>query len=146
MARAVRRERHDERRFARVEVIRVGQRAGRDDTDDLAFDDALGFPRILDLVANGDAESFFHEARDVGVHGVKRHAAHRDAAAVCVFRSRGEGQLERTGGDQGVFIEHLVEVAHPKEHDGVPMLLLRVEILTHRRRCRRGHFWCDPVS
>ena len=49
--------RHQERRLARVEIVGVGQRAGRDDADDLALDDPLGLARILDLVADGDAEA-----------------------------------------------------------------------------------------
>ena len=97
----------------------------------------FGLARILDLIADRDAEPFLDEPRDVAVDGVKRHAAHRNAAAVGVLRSRGERQLERARRDQGVFVEHLVEVAHPEEQDGVAMLLLRVEVLTHRRRRRR---------
>ena len=40
-------------------------------------------------------------------------------------------------GDERVLVEHLVEVAHPEEQDGVAMLLLGVEVLPHRRRRRR---------
>ena len=47
------------------------------------------------------------------------------------------GNITVQTGDQGVLIEDLVEVAHPEQQDGVAMLLLRVEILTHRRRHRR---------
>ena len=134
---AVGADRHQERRLARVEVAGVGQRARRDDADDFALDEALGLARILDLIADGDAEALLHEPRDVAVDGVKRHAAHRDAAAVGVLRARGERQLERARRDEGVFVEHLVEVAHAEEQDRVAMLLLRVEILPHRRRRRR---------
>src|SRR6476660_6341905 len=67
------------------------------------------------------------------------HAAHRDAAAVGVFRSRRERQVERAGADEGVFVKHLVEVAHPEQDDGVAVLLLGVEVLTHRGRRRRCH-------
>ena len=61
--------------------MRVGQRAGRDDADDLALDEALGLARVFDLIADGDAETLLDQARDVAVDRVKRHAAHRDAAA-----------------------------------------------------------------
>ncbi len=37
-------------------------------------------------------------------------------------------------GDERVFVEHLVEVAHAKQQNRVAMLLLGVEILAHRRR------------
>ena len=131
------RDRHQKRRLARVEVARVGQRARRDDADDFALDDALGLARILDLIADRDAKSLSDEAGDVAVDRVERHAAHRNAAAVGVLGSRGERQIEGAGGDESVFIEHFVEVAHPEEEDGIAMLLLRVEILPHRRRRRR---------
>ena len=129
--------RHQKRRLARVEIVGVGERARRHDADDFALDDALGLARILDLIADGDAEALLHEARDVAVDRVKRHAAHRDAAAVGVLGSRGERELERARGDEGVLVEHLVEVAHAEEQDRVAMLLLGVQILPHRRRRRR---------
>ena len=131
--------RHQERRFARVQVAGVGQRAGRDDADDFALDESLGLARILDLVANRDAKTLFHEPGDVAVDGVERHAAHRDPAAVGVFGPGGERQFEGASGYERIFVEHLVEVAHAEEQDGVAVLPLRVEILTHRRRRRRGH-------
>ena len=131
------RHRHDERRLARVEVPRVGQRPRRDDADDFALDDALRLARIFDLLADGDAESFLDEPRDVAVDGVVRHAAHRDAAAVRVLRPRRQRQFERPRRHEGVFVEHLVEVAHPEQQDRIAMLLLRVQVLTHRGRRRR---------
>ena len=129
-----RRNRHQKRRLPRVQVARIGQRPGRDDADDFALDDALGLAGVFHLIANRDPESLFHQPRDVAVHGVKRHAAHRNAAAVGVFRPRGQRQLEGPGRDERVFVEHLVEVAHAKEQNRVAMLLLGVEILAHRRR------------
>jgi hypothetical protein len=60
-----------------------------------------------------------------------------DAASRGVLRSRGEGEFEGAAREQRVFVEHLVEIAHPEEEDGVAMLLLGVEILPHRRRRRR---------
>ena len=55
-------------------------------------------------------------------------------AAAAVFRAGGERQLERARGGDRVLVEHLVEIAHPEEQDGVAILALRVEILAHRRR------------
>ena len=37
-------------------------------------------------------------------------------------------------GDERVLVEHLVEVAHAEEDDGVAVLTLGVEVLPHRRR------------
>ena len=124
-------QRQHERRLTGIEIVRVGQRPGRDDAHDLAFDDPLGLARILDLIADRDAKALLDEPRDITVHGVERHAAHGNAAAVGVLRSGRQRQLERARGDEGVLVEHLVEVAHAEEHDGIAMLLLRVEILTH---------------
>ncbi len=131
------RDGHQERRLARVEVAGVGQGSGRYDADDLALDDPLGLARILHLIADRDAKSLSDEAGDVAVDRVKGDAAHRNPAAVGGLRPGGQRQLEGARGDEGVFVEHLVEVAHPEEEDRIAMLLLRVEILPHRRRRRR---------
>ncbi len=136
-SRAVDGYRHQEGRLARVEIAGIGQRSGRHDPDDLAFDDTLGLPRVLDLIADRDAESLLHQAGDVAVDGAKRHAAHRNTAAAGVLGARRQRQLERARRGQRVLVEHLVEVAHPEEQDRVAVLLLGVEILPHRRRRRR---------
>ena len=137
VARIAGRNGHQKCRLLRLEVVRVGEGSRRDDANDFTLDDALGFARILDLIADGDAKAFLHEARDVRIDCMKRDAAHRNPAAVCVFGTRGQGQLERPRGQQGVFVKHLVEVAHAEEEDRVAMLLLGVQILPHRRRGRR---------
>src|SRR5688500_17521979 len=69
---------------------------------------------------------------------MKRDAAHRNAIAAGILGARGERQLERPRGHQGVLVEHFVEIPHPEEHDGVAVLTLRIQILTHGRRCRGG--------
>ena len=140
---SVRPERHQERRLARVEVVRVEQRARRDHAHDLAPDDALGLPGILDLLADRDAVALAHEPGEVAVDGVKRHAAHRNRPAGRVLRSRGQRQVERARRDQRVLEEHLVEVAHAKEHDGVAILPLGVVVLAHRGRERAA---CEKPS
>ncbi len=78
----------EERGLARVEVVALGQRAGRHDAHDLAPDDALGLAGILDLIADRDAEALLDQPRQVGVDGVVRHAAHRDRRRPAVLRSR----------------------------------------------------------
>ncbi len=129
--------RHQERRLARLQVVRVGQRAGRHHADHFALDQTLRLARILDLIADGDAKALLDQAGDVVVDGVKGHAAHRDPAAVAVLRSRGERELQRAGGDQGVLEEHLVEIAHAEKQNRIAILLLGVQILAHRRGRRR---------
>ena len=54
------------------------------------------------------------------------------------FDLRGQRQLERARRHQRVLVEHLVEVAHPEEHDRVAVLTLGVEVLTHRGRGSGG--------
>ena len=139
-ATADRRNRHQERRLAGVEVVGVGQRAGRDDAHDLALDEPFGLARIRSI-ADGDAKAALDEARDVAVDRMEGDAAHRDAAAVRILRPRGQRQFEGAGRDQRVLIEELVEIAHSEHDDGIAMLLLGVEILAHRGRYRgrRGH-------
>jgi hypothetical protein len=65
---------------------------------------------------------------------VVRDAAHRDAVAAGVLRTRREREIEGARRRERVLVEHLVEIAHPEEHDGVAVLPLGVEVLTHRRR------------
>ena len=137
-ARMHRREREQEGRLARLEIPGVGQRAGRHHADDFAPDQALRLLRILDLLDDGDAEALAHQPRDVAVGGVKRHAAHRNRAAGRVLRSRRQRQLERARGGERVLVEHLVEVPHAEEHEGVAVLALRVEVLAHGRRGAGG--------
>ena len=130
---------HQERRLARLEIARVGQRARARRRARLRGGRAPCLLRVFDLLADRDAKSLPHEAGDVGVGGVMRHAAHRDGAAAGVLRPRRERQLERARRGQRVLVEHLVEVAHAEEHDGVAVLPLGVEVLPHRRR-RAGGF------
>ncbi len=133
------RDGHEKRRLARLEISGVGQRARGYDANHLAAHQALGLLRILDLFADGDTKPLPDEPGDVAVGGVKGHPAHGNRPAAGIFRARGEGQLERTRGRQRVLVEHLVEVAHPEEDDGVAVLTLRVEVLPHRRG-RPGRF------
>ena len=132
-----RRDGHEKRGLARVEKVGVGQRAGRHDAHDFALDEPLGLLRIFDLIADRDAEAFLDEPRDVRVDGVMGHAAHRDAAAVGVFRSRRERQLEGARRDERVLVEHLVEIPHAEQHDRIPMLFFGIQVLPHRRSRRR---------
>ena len=57
-------------------------------------------------------------------------------AAVGVLRTRCQREVERAGGDERILVEHLVEVAHPEEDDGITVLTLGVEVLTHRGSAR----------
>ena len=137
-------DRHEERRFTRIQIIRVRERAGRDDPDDLALDEPLRLLRILHLLADGNAKPLLHQLREVAIDRVEGNAAHRDAVAARILRSRRERQVERARGHERVLVEHLVEVAHAEKDDRVAVLPLRVEVLTHGRcRCLGCH---QPVE
>ena len=131
-------QRQEKRGRALVEMLRVGQRTRRHHAHDFAFDDALGFFRIFDLIADGDAEAFLHQAREIRVQGMMRNAAHGNRRALAVFRAGCQRQIEGARRDQRVLVEHLVEVPHAEKQNRVAILLLRVEILPHRRRDVRG--------
>jgi hypothetical protein len=115
-------------------MLRIRQRPGRHDADDFAFDDPFGLFWIFHLIADGDPEAFLHQPREVGIERVMRDAAHRDGRALSIFRTRCEREIQRARRDERILVEHLVEVPHAKKQDGIAILLLRIEILAHRRR------------
>ncbi len=119
-------DRHQKGRFPRLEIAGVGERAGRDHAHDLALDQSLCLLRILHLLADGHAEALSHELRQVAVGGMERHAAHRDAVAACVLRARRQREIEGASRHERILVEHLVEVAHPEEHDRVAILALGI--------------------
>ena len=55
----------------------LGQRAGRYDPDDLAFDHALGLTRIFDLLGDGHLVAGTDEPGQVGIELMIRHAGER---------------------------------------------------------------------
>ncbi len=125
------RERHQERRLAGVEIRGVGEGARRHHPHDLSAHQPLCLPRVLDLLADRHPEALLHEAREIPIHGVIGHAAHRDCTARRVLAARGQRQLQRARGDQRILEKGLVEVAHPEKDDGVPVLTLGLEVLPH---------------
>ena len=69
------------------------------------------------------------------------NAAHGNAGALC------QREVQEGGGLAGVPVEHLVEVAEPKEEDGVREIVLDAPVLRHHGGCF-GHgeriiVWCD---
>ena len=121
--------------LARLEPGVVVDDARAHDADHLARDEALDLRRVGHLLADGDLEALLEEALHVRARGVVRHARHRDLV-VRALVARGERQVERARGHDGVLEEELVEVAHAKEQERVRMRRLRVEVLAHHRRLR----------
>ena len=94
-----------------LEKLVFKQRARRDDARDLAFDDALGLARVLDLLADRRAVALLHELPQVPIEGVMRNAAHRDALVAGVLAAR-QCEPKGLGADARILVEHLVEVTH----------------------------------
>ena len=118
-----------------VQTRAVDHRAGGDDADDVALDEALGQRRVLGLLTDGDLVALGDEPRDVAVARMVRDAAHRRLllggfAAV----ARGENEIQLARGELRVLVEHLVEVAEAEKEDGILILLLDLKILAHHRR------------
>ena len=130
---AVRADGHQQGVALVVEQGGVGQRAGRDDARDGAFDRPLAGGRVANLVANNDRFAEPDEAGQVLLKRVVGHAGHLDrhagALAAC-----GQRNIEQAGGFFGIFVEQFIEVAHPVEQQQVGMLRLDAEILAHHRR------------
>nr|WP_240435332.1 hypothetical protein [Ralstonia solanacearum] len=112
---------------------RIGQRAGRDHTHDLALDRALGGGRVADLFADGNRFAQLDQLGQVLLDRVERHAGHADRQAVG-GAARGQRDVEQARGLFGVFEEQFVEVAHPVEDKRMGMRRFQLEILLHHRR------------
>ena len=125
--------------LARGEARVVVGDAGAHDPHDLAGDDPLHGRRIGHLLADRDLEALLEQALDVRARRVVRHAGHRDRV-VRPFVARGQREIERARGGDGVLEEHLVEVPHPEEEEGVLVRRLGGQVLPHDRRIRRPAF------
>ncbi len=124
--------------LARAHEVGIHRGAGGDDAGDFAADEFLGELGVLDLVADGDAEAFLDEARDVALGGVVGNAAHGDGVALFLI-ARGEGDFEFARGGDGVFEEELVKIAEAEHQQGVGHLLFDAVVLPHERRGGVGH-------
>ena len=106
-------------RAAGLEQPLLGDRAGRDEPDDLAPHDRLRAPllrlrRVLDLLADGDPMAERDQPVEIVVGALDRHAAHADVLAV-MLAPLGQNDAERPARDLRVLEEQLVEIAHPVE-------------------------------
>ena len=107
----------------------LGHGAGRDHARHVAVHQPLGLARVLDLVAEGDLVSGLDEALDVGVHGMVRHAGHRDG--LFALAARGQRQAEQPRGEHRVVVEHLVEIPEAEEQERAGILRLDLLVLPH---------------
>ena len=131
---------HDRRQIIvapRIEQRVFGERAGGDQPDHVARDDALCaallcLRRVFGLLAHRDAEARRDQLVQIFVRAHHRHAAHRDVRAL-VLAALGQHDAERAARDLGVLEEQLVEIAHPVEQQAIRMGRLDLLILAHHR-------------
>ncbi len=124
-------EREEEVVGGAFEELGVGDRAGRDDADDLASHELLALGGRLHLLAHRHLASRADEPRDVAVGGVVGDARHRDRALALLARR--ERELEQPGRGVGVLVEELVEVAEAEEQQVVRVATLQLPVLPHHR-------------
>ena len=128
----------------------LGQRPRRDQADHLAPHHRLraalsGLGRVLDLLADRDAEALADQRQQIAFRGMDGHAAHRDVLAQ-MLAALGQRDVERGRGRHGILEEQLVEIAHPVEQERALMRILDLGKLRHHRRHRGagiGH-WGSP--
>ena len=128
----------DEIILLRVENRRVQNGAGRDDAHDFALDNAFRGARVFDLLADGDAEALPNHARQVGVNGMIRHAAERDAGRRRAAVPRSQRDLQGFRGDFSVLEKHFVKIPHAEKEDRVGVFRLNPAVLLQKRG-RFGH-------
>ena len=79
-------------------------RAGRHDPHHVAMDQAFRLPGILQLIAQRNAVAPLDQTRQVGLHGVVRHAAHWDPLSLADL-SGGQRDLQFPGGNKSIVIK-----------------------------------------
>ncbi len=114
-----------------VEQGIVGDRAGTDDTGQLAFDQPFGLFGVFDLFANGGPQSGGDQLAQVAFQLVIGKAGHRNG--VGPLFAAGQRQVEHPGGRLGVVVKHLIEIPHAKQQDRVRAGRLGIQVLLHHR-------------
>ena len=125
-----------------LEEIILGQRARREETDDVALHHCLGAPlpclrRVFQLLADSDPVSHADQFLQIGVCRMDGHPAHGDILAL-VLAALGQRDAERIRGNFGILEKKLVEIAHPEEQQTARIGLLEHQELRHDGRCAAG--------
>ena len=105
----------------------VYQRSRCEDPGDRSIDHALCILRILNLVADRDANALFDESSKIILCGMVRHPGHGHALGPL-----GQGDSEESVGRLRIRTEQLVEVAHSKKQQAVRMRRFEARELSHR--------------
>ena len=117
--------------------------AGSDHTDDFTFDKAFGQSGVFHLLADGDFMPFGNQPGNVGLRRVVGHTAHR-GAFLRIFHvpvSRGQGDVQITGGCIGIVVKQLVEVTEAEKKETVLILILDFQVLSFH-----GSEFCHDIS
>ena len=101
-----------------------------------ALDDGLGLFGVLQLVADGYAQSGAHQLGQIGVQRVVGEPGQVDECRGAVL-ALGEHNAQHFGGFDRIVTKGLVEVAHAEQQDGVRVLGLDGIELLHQRRFAR---------
>ena len=111
--------------------VNVGARCH--DPHHIPFDDALCCLGILQLFADRHLVACLHQPSQIGIYGVKRHAAHgRPLLQATVLP--GQNNIQFLGDDLRVFKEHLIKIAEAIKQYAPRILSLRLDIQFHHRR------------
>ena len=121
---------------ARLQHPRLDHRAGRHHPRDLPPDDALAVG-LRDLLRDGDAMPLADEFRQIAVERVIGNARERNDLALPHIALR-QHDLQVAGGEAGVLVEHLVEVAEAVEEQRVGMTRLDLQVLLANCACHEG--------
>ena len=118
----------------------LGESARREDADDLATQRTFAATRfllfrILGLLADGDTMAGTDQPRQIAIHRMHRHTAHRNVVAIALAAFC-QGDAKRGGADFGILEEHLVKVAHTVEQQGIRVRLFDLHILRDHRGWR----------
>ncbi len=121
-----------------VQQAVLGQGARRNDADDAALDHRfgaafLGFGRVFQLFADGDAKAQADQLGDIGIDRVGRDAGQGDIL-VAELAALGQGQGQGGRRLDRVVEEQLVEVAHAEEQQAVRIFGLGLQVLRHDGR------------
>ena len=121
---------HDVIIFRLVKGLRIHCGPRGDDAHHLPLDQPLCRGRVLHLLTDGHLVSFRHQAAQIAVHRVVRHAAHgRPLLQSAVLPCQSDLQLPGRG--DGVVEKHLVKISQSIKQDAVAVLLLGLHVLLH---------------
>ena len=107
----------------------------------VAVYDPFGSRRVAELLADGYLVSFSHQPDEIRLQRVGWHARHRHPEIPAEVAAS-EGDVQLAGDQAGIIVERLVEIAHAKQDDGIPVGVLDFQVLaayrSHGKAFQRG--------